>query len=146
MSRCLRGLDVCIGVPGDIVDELLDADRRRQQQLEAQQRQMIIPRIGSFLDEHKWLILGGTAAVIGFWFLLPKGDESVLHWDYNEVPTFKEKKRSARSYEAIGASPAMRESALRVLRARRLDEKYKRELPIAKRFAMSAPSVRRRSA
>ena len=144
MSRCLHGLDVCIG-QGDIIDEINASNRRRQQQEEAQQRQQIIPRTVAFLDEYKWWILGGVGALIGFWFLLPKGDESVLYWDYDENPVVRERKQQARSYGAIGASPAMRESALRVLRGRRLDEKYKREAPVAKRFALSS-SMRRRSA
>lgn len=130
MSAYLCGIDV---VAADVVDELLEAERHRAPAPSARETfKNTYSSVVSFLSRHRSAILIGLAAAGAFFFLLPKGAAGLSFPAFSDDPIGK--RRRIRSFRALGASSAVRESATRVLHARRSDTQHRRVTAIQKPY------------
>jgi hypothetical protein len=125
----------------DPIDEIQAAERRRQKQADDAQLRSLPGRVGQFLLDHKYWILGGLAAgalVLMNWPASP--EKWRPHFDFDDSPTPRRRPPPVRSYASIGATAAMRESSLRVRKSQREGAKWFKKLSPAKRLALSKGS------
>jgi len=109
----------------DPIEELQAAERRKQKAADEAELRSLPSRVGHFLLDHKYWILGGLATVGLVLLNWPANPES-WHPDFGPEVERAKKRRlpPVRSYAALGASSAMRESAMRMRKGAREDEKY----------------------
>jgi hypothetical protein len=126
----------------DPIDEIYASERRQQKQADQEQLRSLPGRVGRFLLDHKYWILGGLAAVGLVMVNWPADPEKWRpDFDFDDAPRKRPRRPPpVRSYAALGASSAMRESALRTIKAQREYAKWLKKLSPAKRLAVSKGS------